>query len=113
MDFGGVVDGDAGVAGNVFYNVNPNVSVYGGYPWEQFDDGTEGVTSNGFEGSVRLLLPRESGVLPRVRLGATLDKLDIDGGPQSDRALGFQGSVGLDIPLGEVLSFSPALRDQA
>lgn len=118
-DFGDAADGGAGFAGDVFYNIGPRVSLYGGYQYEMFDcagcDG-DGFTSNGFEAGVKLLFARRAGVLPWARLGGIFNALDFDDGSfdvESDRSLGLQVAVGVDVPLGETLSFSPALRYQA
>jgi len=118
-DFGDAADGGAGFAGDVFLNLNPNVSIYGGYQYEMFDcagcDG-DGFTSSGFEVGAKLLFARESGVLPWAKVGAIFNTLRFEEGAfeaESDRSLGLQAAIGLDIPLGETISFSPALRYQA
>ena len=111
-DFGDIADGNAAFGGDVFFNVSPSVSIYGGYQYETFDDGGDDLSSNGFEAGLKLMAARESGVLPWVKVGGVLNKLEA-GAAESDRALGLQAAIGMDIPLGEVLSFSPALRYQA
>jgi hypothetical protein len=118
-DLGDVADGGAGFGADVFVNLNPSVSVYGGFQYEMFDcagcDG-DGFTTNGFEAGAKFLMNRESGVLPWARVGLLYNKADYEEGSveiESDRSLGLQAAVGLDIPLGETLSFSPALRYQA
>lgn len=118
-DFGDVADGGAAFGGDVFVNLSHSLSIYGGYQYEMFDcagcDG-DGFTSSGFEAGAKFLMNRESGVLPWARVGAIFNKLDYEEGSfeaESDRSIGLQASVGLDIPLGETLSFSPALRYQA
>lgn len=118
-DFGDVADGGAGFAADVFYNLNPGVSLFGGFQYEMFDcagcDG-DGFTSNGFEVGAKFIFSRQSGVLPWAKAGAIFNKLNYDEGAvdaDSDRSLGLQAAVGVDIPLGETLSFAPALRYQA
>ncbi len=120
-DFGDAADGGAAFGGDVLVNLNPSVSLYGGYQYEMFDcDGCDrdddGFTSNGFEVGAKLLMNRQSGVLPWARVGAVFNQLKYEEGSfeaESDRSVGLQAAVGLDIPLGETLSFSPALRYQA
>ncbi|MEQ9399885.1 MAG: outer membrane beta-barrel protein [Longimicrobiales bacterium] len=120
-DFGDDATSEAGFAGAVFFNVSPRLSLYGGYGVETFgcegcnDD--DGYQSKGFEGGAKFILtPTPTGVLPWVRAGATFHDLEVESGAfraTSDRKVGFQASAGVDIPLGQVLSFSPALRYQA
>ncbi|HKK91960.1 MAG TPA: outer membrane beta-barrel protein [Longimicrobiales bacterium] len=118
-DFGDAAEEGAAFGGDVFVNLNPNVSVYGGYQYEMFDCvgcSGDGFTASGFEAGAKFLLDRESGVLPWARVGAVLNKLDFEEGSfeaESDRSVGLQASVGVDIPLGETISFSPAVRYQA
>lgn len=113
--------GDAGFGGDVIFNVSPALSVYGGYGWDRF--GCEGcgdgdwITSRGFEAGAKLILPAESmrAVSPWIRGGIVANKAKVDIGgfeTTSDTGLGLQASVGVDVPLGDVLSFSPALRYQ-
>lgn len=119
-DFADVADGEAGFGADVFFNVNPRVSVYGGYGIENFGcDGCgedDGYTSRGFEAGAKFIFTRNAGVLPWARLGATFHELELETNAvslTSDRKVGFQAALGADIPLGDVLSFSPALRYQA
>jgi len=118
-DFGDVATSDAGLGADLIVQTSPNLSIYGGYGRDMF--GQEGggdddnYNSQGFEAGAKLMAARESGVLPWVRGGVTLHKLTIeDGGAEfeSDRNLGFQLGAGVDIPLGEVLTFSPGVRYQ-
>lgn len=111
-DFGDGVGGDAGFGGDVFFSVSPRLSIYGGYGIEKFDSDVE---SSGFEAGAKFIFASPgSGVLPWVRGGAILHKLENGGLIQveSDRSLGIQAAAGVDIPLGNVLSFSPAVRYQ-
>ncbi len=109
-DLDDVADGNAGFGGDIFFSVNPQLSIYGGYGIENFD---EDINSTGFEAGAKFILSSGSGgVLPWIRAGAILHELEFANGATSDRGLGFQTSAGVDIPLGEVLSFSPAVRYQ-
>lgn len=117
-DFGDAADGGAGFGADVFVNLNPSVSLYGGFQYEMYDcagcDG-DGYTTNGFEAGGKFLFDRESGVLPWAKLGVIFPQLEFEEGTfdaDSDRAFGLQAAIGADIPLGETLSFSPALRYQ-
>lgn len=119
-DFKNNANGNAGFAGDVFFNVSPQLSLYGGYGVEMFGcDGCSGQddrTSKGPELGVKLLAASRGGILPWVRVGATLHQLEVNDGAlhaTSDRRVGIQVSAGLDLPLGQMLSFSPAIRYQA
>lgn len=117
-DFGDRADGDAGFGADVFVNVSPRLSVYGGYQYEMYECAgcdTDGYTANGFEAGAKLLFSREGGILPWAKIGAIFNTLEVEEGlvdAESDRGIGLQAAVGADIPLGETLSFSPALRYQ-
>jgi hypothetical protein len=119
-DAGGInANGDAGLGGDIILSANPSLSFYGGWSREMFDcegcGSDESINSSGFEGGVKLLMHRNQGVLPWVRGGIIAHELTVDqGGTEttSNMGYGFQVSGGLDIPLGEVLSFSPAIRYQ-
>ncbi len=109
-DLDDVADGNAGFGGDIFFNVSPQLSIYGGYGIENFD---EDINSSGFEAGAKFILSSTGeGVLPWIRAGAILHELEFENGATSDRGLGFQTSAGVDIPLGQVLSFSPAVRYQ-
>lgn len=120
-DFNDRANGDVGFAGDVFFHVNRSLSLYGGYGLERFGcsgcSSQDGLTSKGFEAGAKLMAGSgRGGVLPWIRVGAVLHELEVDDGAlqaTSDRKVGLQASAGLDIPLGDVLSFSPALRYQA
>lgn len=119
-DEGGLeATGEASLAADLMFNLNDNLTLYGGYGREMYgcescgDD--EGLHSQGFEGGVKLLANRDEGILPWLRAGFVAHDLTADFGPAevtSDTGLGFQAAAGVDIPLGEVLSFAPAVRYQ-
>ncbi len=118
-DFANDANGDFGLGGDVMFGVSPMISVYGGYGLASFScDGCsddEGYKSKGFEAGAKFLFASTRSILPWARAGATLHKLEIQTQgvtATSDRKVGLQASVGLDIPLGETLSFSPAIRYQ-
>ncbi len=122
-DSGGIqARGDAGFGADVIFSVSPMLSVYGGYGWDRFgcdgcDDGSW-ITSRAFEAGGKLLFggsDRSSPVLPWVRAGVVIADAHVDLGSldaTSNYGVGLQGSAGVDIPLGQVLSFSPAVRYQ-
>lgn len=127
-DFDDRADGNAGYGAAAFFSVSPNLSIYGGWAHESFgcEAGcdTDGFESEGFEGGVKFIVTRMGGVLPWIKGGPVYHQLEVESGFDdeggddddldfvSDRSLGFQVAVGADIPLGMVLSFSPALRYQ-
>ncbi len=110
-------EAEVGFGGDVFLNLTPAFSVYGGWGRSQFDclgcDNADDLHSSGPELGVKLIAPRRWGVLPWARVGTTYHKLGGTIGAvefNSDREFGLQASLGADIPLGEVLSLSPAVR---
>ena len=118
-DFGDAATSDAGLGADLIVQASPNLSIYGGYGRDMFGqeggDDDDNYNSQGFEAGAKLMANREGGILPWVRGGVTLHKLVYeDGGAdvESDRNLGFQLGAGVDIPLGEVLTFSPGVRYQ-
>jgi hypothetical protein len=114
--------GDAGFGGDLIFNVSEMLSIYGGYAWDRFGcDGCgdgEWITSRGFEGGAKILFgaaPFSGALSPWLRAGVVANKLKVDDGTfevTSDTGIGFQAALGIDLPLGEVLSFSPAIRYQ-
>lgn len=122
-DFGNPPGIDAGgdwdFGADLIYNLSDRLSLYGGWGRDGFTCAACGdggyVRSQGFEGGAKILFTREAEVLPWVRVGASFDKVKVAQGSftaTSDRAVGIQASAGMDIPLGETLSFSPAVRYQ-
>lgn len=119
-DAGGIeATGDAGFGADLIFSVSPNLSLFGGWGQDGFgcqgcsDD--DGVVSRGFEGGAKLILGPGDSVLPWLRVGVLVHQLHVDRGSldaTSDAGVGFQASAGLDLPLGDVLSFSPAVRYQ-
>jgi hypothetical protein len=123
-DFSGPpgVNGESlfGLGADLIVPVRPQLSIYVGASREVFGCetcvGDDEFLSTGLEGGGKLLLNLPaSPVLPWLKVGATFQRATIraDGvEADSDWGLGFQGAVGADIPLGNVLSFAPALRYQ-
>jgi opacity protein-like surface antigen len=111
-DFGDALGMGYGLGANAIFNVTPNVGVYGGYSYTQFDFDSELIDTDatynlqGFDAGVRLGLPA-AGFSPYVRGGVAYYKGSVSDGPDSDSELGFQGGVGLDYALGPVVSFTP------
>lgn len=120
-DEGGVdAESEAGFGADLMIPLNPRFTLYAGAGREMFGcascDDNDGFTSTGLEGGAKILLSRgQSGVLPWLKVGAIYHKarFEFDGVEgESDWGLGFQVGGGVDIPLGEVLSFSPGIRYQ-
>jgi len=116
---GVAAESDAGFAADLIVPVNPRFSVYGGIGRELFGcdgcGGNDKLRTTGLEAGLKFLFRREGSVLPWLKAGAIYHKMTIrvDGVEgDSDWGLGFQAAAGADIPLGAVLSFSPALRYQ-
>lgn len=110
---------EAGFGADFIVPAWPRVSLYVGAGREMFGcadcEGDDGFTTTGFEAGAKLLFAREGTVLPWIKAGAIYHegRIDLGGSKgESDWGFGFQGAAGADIPLGEVLSFSPAIRYQ-
>jgi hypothetical protein len=118
-DFGDNVESDFGFGLGAVVTLTPSLGVYGGWAKDSFgcdsalcDDDSQ-VHASGFELGGKLILSGQRRFLPWAKAGLIGHKLELDAGPfefESDRKYGFQAAVGLDYPLGEVLSVSPALR---
>lgn len=114
-------ESEAGFAADLIIPLGEKLSLYAGFGRELFGcascQGDDGLNTTGMEAGVKFFLPSgQLPVLPWVRGGATFHKAEFTVGGlegESDWGLGYQASLGMDIPLGEVLSFSPALRYQA
>lgn len=106
----------AGFTGDLYLDFHETFSAYGGYNWTQFgcDDGstlcTEDASTSGFELGLKAKLPVAQQFGPWVRGGVIFHELDLGEGIDADRETGFQVGLGLDIPLGMVVSVTPALH---
>lgn len=118
-DFGDNVDSDFGFGAGAVLNLTNSIGVYGGWGRDSFQcdnlvcDTNDQVRVSGFEVGGKFIVPSQNGVLPWLKVGAIADKAEFQtqvGTFESDRTWGFQAAAGLDFPLGEVLSVSPALR---
>ncbi len=112
-------ESEAGFGGDLIVPLNPRLSVYAGAGREMFGcaqcEGDDEFTTTGFEAGGKILFTREGSVLPWVKAGLTYHKAKLKLGAvegESDWGPGLQVAAGLDIPLGRVLSFSPAVRYQ-
>lgn len=110
-----------GFGADVMLSVHDAFSVYGGWGRDEFDCENCGPDDHyfaqGFEAGLKLLMPREEGMLPWIRLGGTYHELGGEVSGQdlqdlSDAGFGFQASAGVDIPLTEALYVTPAARFQ-
>lgn len=113
-DFGDVVDSGWGFSGDVEFAFHPRLAAYGGYSWFEFDpedESGEDVTSKGWDAGLKLiLLPRE-GLMPWARAGVVYMEAE-SGGFESGSELGYEAAIGVDWPLGNVLTFVPMVRYQ-
>jgi len=118
-DFADATEGDFGFGAGAVLSLTPSFGIYGGWAKDVFR--CESVLCNpdsrlnvaGFEGGVKAVFPTQGGIHPWLKVGLTSKVVEFDGvvvNFESDRQLGFQGAFGVDFPLGEVLSVSPALR---
>lgn len=115
-DFGDDVDTGWGFSGDIQFAFHPRVGVYGGYNWHDFDregdiDGS--AASQGWNAGLQLILVPRDGLLPWARAGVVFMKLDGDEAGadfDTDTELGFEAAIGVDWPLGDVLTFVPMIR---
>lgn len=118
-DFGDAAGSDWGFGAGAVLSLTPAIGVYGGWGRDTFTcdvvgcNGDDRVRLSGFEGGAKFILPMGGRWHPWARAGVIYHRLELDGGIvdwESDRQLGFQGAIGVDFPLGDVLSVTPALR---
>jgi hypothetical protein len=118
-DFSDGTEGDFGFGAGAVLSLSPGFGIYGGWGQDSFQctsvlcSPDSRLNVLGFEGGVKASFPTPGGVEPWIRAGLTSKKVEFDGESldfESDRQLGFQGAFGVDFPLGEVLSVSPAIR---
>lgn len=107
-------DSGTQLGANLLVEVTPAIGVYGGYSQTELpvSDSDGEVSWKGFEGGVRISPAVMLGpVSPTLSLGATYMKPEVSGGSpaaggEGERELGFRGGLGLDVPLGQVITAS-------
>lgn len=107
-------DSGTQLGANLLVEVIPAVGVYAGYSQTELpvSDSDGEVSWKGFEGGVRFSPAVMLGpVSPTLTLGATYFKPEVSGGSpaaggEGERALGYRAGLGLDVPLGQVLTAS-------
>jgi hypothetical protein len=113
------VDNDFGFGAGAVFTFTPSAGVYAGWARDSFgcanvlcaDDSQ--VHVSGFEVGAKFILPTQMVATPWLKAGLIAHRAEFDGDVvhfESDRTYGFQGAIGLDYPLGRVISVSPALR---
>jgi hypothetical protein len=114
-DFGAESDFGFGTSATVM--LAPSFGVFAGWSRDIFDceacTGNERIHSSGWDGGVTFFIPVERGVTPWLRAGVIWHRTTFEFAEQdfeSDREWGFQGAAGFDVPLGDLLSISPAVR---
>lgn len=107
----------AGFTGDLYLDFHETFSAYAGYSWtqlpadeEQAAPIPEDASTSGFELGLKAKLPVAEQFGPWVRAGVLFHELDLGEGIETDRETGFQIGLGLDIPLGMVVSVTPALH---
>jgi opacity protein-like surface antigen len=120
-DIGDGLRADYTVGGSVMLNVTPRFGIYGGYTLNRFqveDFEGVGVNGDGFDFGVRAGFPTTTGIGPWFKVGGVYHDLEVDfdddqvGSGEvnvSDRELGFEVGGGVEIPLGQTLSFTPGV----
>jgi len=111
-----------GFEASVAYRVMQHLDVYGGWDWRHFmaDESFAGsdvdVEETGYALGVRFVHPIGTSTLSYIiRAGATYDHIEIENDEgdvvaDSEHGLGWEGGVGLDIPLGEDWRVRPMAR---
>lgn len=110
---------NAGFTGIGYLDFHDTFSAYAGYNWSKFSanedelgTGAEDATTKGFELGLKAKLPVLQRFGPWARAGVLFHDLDVgdDAGVDIETDTGFQVGIGLDIPLGMVVSVTPALH---
>jgi hypothetical protein len=118
-DFGDVWGNDWGFGAGGVLSLTPSIGVYAGWARDAFDCEIVGCGDDsrlhvsGLEAGAKFIIPTDIAVLPWAKAGVVYHKAELDEsvvGFETDRNLGFQGAVGFDFPLGDVLSVSPSVR---
>ncbi len=116
-DFGDQSDGEAGFGADLQYGLSDNVTAYVGYDRQLFDcaqcaEEDDGIQSQAFAGGFKVHTSGD-GLRPWAKAGLGAYTLDVDqaaGDAETDPSMGYHLGAGVDIPLGDVLTFSPGLR---
>lgn len=116
-DFSDSAESDFGFGVGAVFNLTNSFGIYGGWARDGFgcdictDD--DQIHASGFEGGIKFLIPSERSIVPWLKAGVIGHTVTFDSGIvafESDRKYGFQGAAGIDFPLGDVVSVSPAVR---
>ncbi len=103
-------EGGLSVGGDVLYSVRPNLTLYGGYGWEGLSSESgpgNDVSGSGFDLGLKVLLPRPGTATPWARGGLLMYETRV-GDIDSNRTLGFEGAVGIDLELTDQFSLVPS-----
>lgn len=106
----------AGFGGDVYWAFHRMFSAYGGWSWMEWDcdhpdcGPDESVSTSGFDLGVKVLFDQGWRAIPWARGGLVFHDLEDSDGDDIDGDAGFELGVGVDWPIGEVLSFVPSLR---
>ena len=110
------------LGGSVTLDLTPMVGVYGGYTFTHFqveDFEGIGLNTDGFDAGLRLSLPGATGISPWAKGGVVYHDAevvfddDVQTNPGeldvSERQLGFEVGGGIEVRLGQRLSFTPGV----
>ncbi|HEX2092022.1 MAG TPA: outer membrane beta-barrel protein [Longimicrobiaceae bacterium] len=116
-DFGETLGLGYALGAHAIFNFLPFIGLYAGYSYHTFDfdedalpgAGDEAYTLQGFDAGVRLSVPTPGIALgPYLRGGIVYYEPGVTGTDvDSDRELGYQAGVGIDYPLGIIVSLTP------
>jgi hypothetical protein len=116
-DFGDSVEGDFGFGVGGVFSLTNRIGVYAGWGRDSFDcdlcSDSDKLQVSGFEVGAKVAMPLDGRALPWLKVGLMAHTVSFDSGVvnfESDRKYGVQAAVGLDVPLGRVLSISPSVR---
>jgi hypothetical protein len=111
---------DFGYGAQVTLGISPSFGIYGGWGSDVFHceacTGREEVVASGVELGGKFIVPDRDRAHPWVKGGLLASRSLLRTGTsrfESSRNVGFQAAVGLDAPLGEMISFSPSIRFQS
>ena len=92
---------------DLFYTVDPALSIYGGWGSHQFSND---VSVSGPRAGLKVLFHTPGDATPWARAGATFNQADGLGTEPSDRGIGLEAGAGIDYELSDRVVVVPAAR---
>lgn len=110
-------EADFGFGASAAMMLSRSVGLYAGWARDRFDceacTGGDRLHVSGWEAGATFMVPGRYGIAPWLRAGAIWHRTSFEFAEadfQTDREWGFQAAFGVDVPIGEWFSLSPAIR---